>query len=142
MRRLKGQQIDQCGLGALDLGRDHGFLADEGVDEPIEGRDHRTCEIEPRQRVFGCTKPVAHPIVDGERGLAGWKRKRHERQYLLASSESAFISACNALHALLSRLLQARSRPGWGWKDTISFPNGFTRKEFFTNTTKESRDRY
>ncbi len=67
---FKLNEIDQRGLRAFDLRRQDGFLANEGIDQPLRGRNHLRSELEPAQRLFGCAQPLPENSLDPNgRGL-------------------------------------------------------------------------
>ncbi len=47
------EQIDERGLRALNLRGDNGLLSDEGVDEPVERRDHLARDLEAGHGLLG-----------------------------------------------------------------------------------------
>ena len=88
------------GLRAFDLRGEHGFLAHEAVEEPVE----RRAPSRPRardERAPARPREAARPI----RGRVCWVPRRqlvrHERGDLLACGESALVLACGSLHRLL-----------------------------------------
>ena len=54
---LEGQEIRERRLRSFDLGGEDGFLANEGVDEPIERRHHFPRQLEPNERRLGRPQP-------------------------------------------------------------------------------------
>ena len=75
---LEGEQIDEGRLRALDLRGDHGLLADEGVDEPIERRHHLTGKLESGERLLRCSEPLVERAFDGELRPCGRQWRRNE----------------------------------------------------------------
>ena len=139
--RLEGEQIHQRGLRTFDLGGDHCFLADEGVEEPVEGGDHLASEVEPGQRVLRGAKALPEAAIQDEGRRLWWEGKGHERQDFLVSGQGAFIPARGARHSSASRVLGDGSHAGFAKKGTASSPSCQEKNEVFINITQKSSDR-
>ena len=68
---LERKQIDEARLRAFDLRREHGFFADECVDEPIPRRDHLPGQLEANEGLLSCTNALGQAGVDDDGGSAG-----------------------------------------------------------------------
>jgi hypothetical protein len=71
---LEREQVDEGRLRALDLRRDHGLLAHERVEEPVERRHHLPGQLEANQGLLSGTEAGGDGGVDDER------RRRRRRQ--------------------------------------------------------------
>ena len=76
----------------LDLGREHRFLADVGVEEEVHvGKEARNA-VEAAQRHEGGIEAVANGAV-GLKRRVWWKRRRHERADGFARRRGGFVRA-------------------------------------------------
>ncbi len=70
---LEREEVDQGRLRALDLRGEHGLLADERVDEPVERRDHLAGQLEADERLLGRPEALGQGGVDTNTGSVGGK---------------------------------------------------------------------
>ena len=94
--RLEGQQVDEGRLGSLDLRREHGLLADEGVEEPVERRDHLSGELEPDERLLGRADAPGERRLNDDGRLRGGQRVRDEGRDLFSPEGGSLVPACGS----------------------------------------------
>ena len=101
---FESEKVDERCLRALDLRRDHRFLAHEGIDEPVERRHHLARQIESDKRLLSLPKATFELGVDDERRPHGRQIEGNEGIDFFAACGHAFVSACCALrHDLVAQ---------------------------------------
>ena len=93
---LEREQVHERGLGAFDLGREHRFFTDEGIDEPVERRDHLSRQLETGERLFGGAYALGEGGVDDDRRFRRREGVRNERRDLLSACAGPLVSACGS----------------------------------------------
>ena len=73
---FEGHQVDESRLRSFDLGGENRFLPNEGVDEPVDRRDHLAGEFQPRQGLFGEPKPICEFSLDRHGRIRRRERRR------------------------------------------------------------------
>ena len=101
--RLECQQVDQRGLRSLDLRRDHGFLPDEPIDEPVDRGDHLAGELETTELPLGTTEKREGLGVEAQRRVRRRQGLRHEGPDLLAANRRTLVSPGNSCHLPLKK---------------------------------------
>ena len=116
-----GQQVDERGACSLDLGRENRFLADEGVEEPVQRRNHGSRDLQPCKRTVG--RPT--PLPELPREIQGGRIRRqvewHEGLDLLPPDLAELVPAGSS----------GQSQPH-GTVVTDSFPIAHPRNTIFT----------
>ncbi len=101
--RLECQQVDQRGLRSLDLRRDHGFLPDEPIDEPVDRRDHLAGELETTELLLGTTEKLEGLGVEVQRRVRRRQGPGHEGPDFLAGDRRTLVSPGNSWHLPLRK---------------------------------------
>ena len=90
---LEREQVDERRLCSFDLRREDGLLAHEGVDEPVERRNHLPGQLEANERSLGCAEALGQGGVDHDGWIRGRQRVRDEDRDLLATYAGPFVSS-------------------------------------------------
>jgi hypothetical protein len=90
---LEREQVDEGRLRALDLRREHGLLADERVDEPVERGDHLPSQLEANEGLLSRTEALGQGGVDDDGRIRGRQRVRDEGRDLLPTHGGPLVSS-------------------------------------------------
>ncbi len=101
--RLDLEQIHQGRLGTFDLGRENRFLANEGVDEPLDGGHQVPGQIEQPYLLLG-SREYRHQLTRELQGWIPWRqRKRDEGADLFSRHGAALVLSGLPSHCLPSK---------------------------------------
>jgi hypothetical protein len=113
---LEAQEVDESGLGTLDLRGEHGLLPDERVDEPVERRDHLARQLEADQGVFGVPRALQSRPIHRDRWLCRRQRMRNEGCDLLTPNLGPLVSTRDPLRHIPRSLRAAWLRSVSSWR--------------------------
>ncbi len=97
-RRLKGRNITECRLGALDLRRQHDLFANEAVEEPTWVGDHRAGDAEATDGSDRRGVSIGKFALDRQRRFCWRQCPRYERPHGLAVVGAYSVHAGLAKH--------------------------------------------
>jgi hypothetical protein len=111
---LEREQVDEGRLRSLDLRREHGLLADERVDEPVERGDHLPGQLEANERLLSRTEALSQGGVDDDGRIRGRQRVRDEGRDLLPTHGGPLVSSGISFgHVGSARNARLTRRAGW-----------------------------
>lgn len=111
---LEREQVDEGRLRPLDLRREHGLFADEGVEKPVERRNHLAGEFEANERLLGGTEAPGQRGVEDDGRLHGRQGVRDEGRDLLPTEGGPLVSSSGSPGHVGSASKARRTRfAGW-----------------------------